>query len=267
MREPSDRALPGREADSFGTPWAGRTLAPQPFAGDDGRADPVLAAALQGYAAQGSPSGWVDPSRAAVVSALAPARVMAAVRAVIGDEHPLPTHNRGDAGADMGLAVLTGADGRRALPVFTGIAELAAWDGAARPVPVEAARAAQAAVAEGCDTLLLDPAGPVPFLVPRAVLWALAQGRAWHPPAMDDDVTAAVTAAVGSVSGVHGEPAVRGVRCESGRQADLVVVIGVVPGLTQPDLEQLLARVSDALAQAPVIAERVDSLALSVLSA
>ena len=46
----------------------------------------------------------------------------------------------------MAAMTLLAADGHRALPVFTSIAALAAWDPAARPVPVTAARAAQAAV-------------------------------------------------------------------------------------------------------------------------
>src|SRR5699024_2318482 len=59
----------------------------------------------------------------------------------------------------------------------------------ARPVPVVAPQAAQAAVQEGCTSLLLDPATPAeeggPVLLPRSVLWALAQGRDWLPPHED----------------------------------------------------------------------------------
>ena len=67
-----------------------------------------------------------------------------------------------DKRTDMALVTLTAPDGRRALPLFTSVAALAAWDPAARPVPVSAARAAQAAVAEGCHVAVVDLAGPTP---------------------------------------------------------------------------------------------------------
>jgi len=186
---------------------------------------------------------------------------MVAVRAVIGDEHPLPSHDRGDAGADMGLALLTGADGRRALPVFSAVSSLTAWDGDARPVPVEAARAAQAAVAEGCDAMVLDAAGPAPFVVRRTAVWALAQGRVWHPAAEDPEVRAAVQAAVAGLRPV------RGVRCEPGERADLRVVLGIEPGLSPAALDGVLAAVRSALSVDEVVAERADSLELTVLPA
>ena len=65
-----------------------------------------------------------------------------------------------DKTVEMALPVMIGTDGRRALPAFTSVAALAAWDPAARPVPVPAHRAAQGAVQEGCAFLVVDPAGP-----------------------------------------------------------------------------------------------------------
>ena len=84
-------------------------------------------------------------------------------------------------GADAQMAVLTvtGADGRRALPVFSCVASLARWRPDARPVPVPGSRAALSAVAEGCDLLDLDPAGPVPYRIRRPAVWALGRGLAW----------------------------------------------------------------------------------------
>jgi hypothetical protein len=58
--------------DSAGVPWAGRTLAAQPFTGDDGRADPALAAALAGGGER------------ALADALAGARVLVPVVALPG---------------------------------------------------------------------------------------------------------------------------------------------------------------------------------------
>ena len=103
-------------------------------------------------------------STADVVAALADARVVVAVVAVLGEgeEH---TATAGDKQADMALVTLTRPDGRRALPVFSSTTALAAWDASARPVPVDTRRAAHAALAEGCERLVLDVAGPTTFVV------------------------------------------------------------------------------------------------------
>ena len=190
---------------------------------------------------------------------MAGARLLVPVRAVTGEGHPLPSHDRGDAGADLGLALLTGSGGRRALPVFSSVSALAGWDPVARPVPVEAARAAQAAVAEGCDAMVLDAAGPTPFVVRRSAVWAIAQGRDWLPAARDPLVRGAVEGALGGLAHVVAA------RCEPGHRADLQVLLRVAAGLTAADLEAVVAMVRSTLAGADVIAERVDSLELTVL--
>lgn len=235
-------------ADSAGTPWAGRTLTPSPFAGDDGAVAPALAAALD--------ADPVDP--AAVLEALRDARVFAPVLAVAGEVDPV---TGADQGADMALPVLRSPDGRAALPVFSDVPALARWDAAARPVPVEAQRAALSAVQEERQLLVLDPAGPVPVVLPRPALWALAQGRAWTPSPRDPQVHAAVAAAAARV------PGVATVQCLPGQRAELRVVLGVRPGLDAAGLEALTGAVSAALAADAVVAERVDSLELRVVAA
>jgi hypothetical protein len=234
------------------TEGAGRALTPQPFTGDDGAADPGLAAALE---AQLCGTG----STADVVAALAAARVLVAVVAVAGDVRVDADGPRSDARAEMALVTLTGPDGVRTLPVFSSVATLAAWDAGARPVPVESARAALAAVDEGCDRLVLDPAGPYPFVVRRPAVWALGQGRRWLPAPGDPDVVAAVRRVAGSV------PDVVGVRCEPGGPAELRVVLGVRTGLDRARLDGVLAAVRAGLADDQLITDRVDSLELRVL--
>lgn len=249
-----DTHRPGGTTDTAGVPWHGRTLTPQPFAGDTGAADPALAAALAGHAA-----GTV-PARD-VVAALATARLLVPVVAVLGDEHPTPAGLRADLGADMAIVTVTGPDGVRGLPVFSATATLAAWDADARPVPVEAARAALSAVAEGCERLLLDPAGPHPFTVRRPALWAVGQGRPWLPSPDDPQVAAAVARAAATVDGVVGT------RCEPGESAELRVVLGVGRGLDRAGLEAVVAAVGRALAAEQDVADRVDSMELRVLPA
>ncbi len=256
-------------ADSAGVPWAGRTLTPQPFAGDRGEADPALARALA-WASGSRPAGADRPGAGEeacedaavgaaedVAAALAAARLLVPVVAVGGEV----TATHGDANADMAMPTLTLADGARALPVFSGQASLTAWDGAARPVPAGARRVALAAVAEGCTELLVDPAGPHPYRLRRPMLWALAQGRPWVAPARDPEVAAVVEAACVDL------PDVRGTRCEPQGVTGLRVVLGVRAGLGPQALEGLVTAVRGRLTGSELLAERAEALQLAVLPA
>ncbi|GAA2034250.1 SseB family protein [Pseudokineococcus marinus] len=244
---------PGAGADSGGVPWAGRTLTPSPFAGDDGAADERVVAALADRDATGP---------AAVVAALAGTRVFVPVVAVAAGEEASPlTGVTSDTGADMAVVTLQAPDGRRAMPVFTSTAALSAWDPAARPVPSEVERAALSAADEGCALLVVDPAAERPFVVPRPALEALAQQRAWRPSWERDDVAAAVRAAA------EVEPAVASAVVERGRRAETAVVLALAPGLDRPALDALLERVQTRLAASPLVAEAVDSLEVRLTTA
>ncbi|HEX3004312.1 MAG TPA: SseB family protein [Angustibacter sp.] len=238
-------------SDSAGVPWQGRTLPQGGFTGDEGAADPGLQQALEERAA--GRAGDED-----VVAALASARLMVPVVAVLG-EGVEATHGTADKQADMALVTLTSPDGVRALPVFSSLSSLAQWDATARPVPVEARRAAVSAVAEGCDVMVLDPSGPVSFVVGRPALWALGQGRPWLPAHRDPDVQAAlrdVAAAVRDVDSLRGEP---------GEQAELRVVVAVSADLDRAALQALGARVGEHLQASDVVRERVDGVELALV--
>lgn len=246
----------------------GRELPPtSPFAGDDGGADPAVAAALARY-----PGGGVD-ALADVVAALAGARVLVPVLAV---EEP---DGRGAAEALVpddacvaeerhaaaGVVAVAAPDGRRALPVFTSVAALAAWRPTARPMPAEAPRAAAAAVAEGWQVLVVDPGGPVTAVVPRPAVQALATGAAWVPAVRGGEVRADVRAAVGrALAGVRGLHAADAV---PGRRAEVAVVLALVPGLTRGAVDAALADVTARLAADADVTAAVDSLELRVVSA
>lgn len=71
-----------------------------------------------------------------------------------------------------------------AVVVFTSATQLARWDGAARPLPVSAQKAALTAVATGVARLWVDPAG-AGLLIPGPAVHALAHGGDWLPPWQD----------------------------------------------------------------------------------
>jgi hypothetical protein len=246
-------------ADSAGVPWAGRTLIGQPFAGDDGTTDSGLLAALAGWQERTDRAALID-----VVRAWAPTRVLVPIVAVLGegaDVRSAAEQGQGDKSADMALVTITGPDGRRILPAFSSTAALAAWNPTARPVPVEAARAAQAAVVEGCDLIAIDPAGPIDCRLPRPVVWAVAQGRAWLPPAEDPEVLHAVADIATAL------PDLVAHRCEPDGMAGLNVVLGLPVGLEPDRVQQITGRASQLLAAADLVAERAESLRLTVRAA
>jgi hypothetical protein len=248
-----------RSVDSAGVPWAGRTLTEQPFAGDDGTTDAALLAALSAWSAAGGAAQFTG-----VVRAWATTRVLVPIVAVLGEGETLRSaaeHGQGDKSADMALVTIVGGDGGRILPAFSSTAALAVWNASARPVPVEAARAAQAAVLEGCDLIAIDPAGPVSCLLPRPVVWAVAQGRDWLPPAEDRDLLDAVDALASTVPGLAAH------RCEPDGVAGLNVVLGLLPGLTENDVQQITGRVSQLLAADTLVTERAESLRLTLRTA
>ena len=235
-------------------------MQPNAFAADDGTRSLPLEQALRAWSLTGSGRERVE-AEARVVAVLAGSRVFAPVVAELGElADPGAGGVAGDKSADMALALLTQPDGSRGLPLFTDLAALTAWRADARPVPVPAEQAALSGVQEECDVLVLDPAGPVRFVVRRSAFWSLARGVAWVPAPLDDDVAAAVERSV------EGLAEVRGVRCEPGAEAELRVVLGIVPGLAREALDAVLRTVGQRLATG-LVADRAESLEFRVLPA
>ena len=134
---------------------------------DDGAADSRLSAALLAY--NGSPR-----ARAEALAALAGARVFVAITATSTAEHvESGTGLRAESSAEMALVALLASDGERAIPAFIDAAALADWRVDFRPVPVQAAALARAALDDGAAAVLVDPAGAA-FVVRRDELTAMA---------------------------------------------------------------------------------------------
>ena len=256
------------DTDSAGTPWAGRYLFETEFDADQGGADAEVADALA--EAHERPSAEDD---ARLARAAAAARWLVPVVAVrsdddegedphTGDPHTSDPHT-GDPRTDMAILTLVAPDGRRALPLFTSVAALAAWDASARPVPVSAARAAQAAVADGCQVAVVDLGGGHSTELRPSMLRALAQQVEWMPAHYDPVVAQAVSEAVANEPDVvthqleEGEPLGCGV---------LRVVLGIRAGLSEELVESLATRIGEELAVDEDFRARVDELTLSVAS-
>jgi SseB protein N-terminal domain len=179
-----------------------------------------------------------------VVAALAAARVFVPVVAVADED------------AHVAVLTVTGVDGRRALPVFTSPEALTRWRPDARPVPVPGRRAALSAVAEGCDLLDLDPAGPVPYVVRRPAVWCVGRGLTWIPSYADPLVAQEISA----LSGGEGLES----RAEPGGSAELRIVLGLPAGLDADEVQRIVGRFERALSRSERIAESVDSVEVVV---
>lgn len=146
-----------------------RTIPDPGFPDDDGTAPAALTAALAAYASRnaGSPD---------VLTVLQDSRLLVPVVAVLGD---VEYDDRGlahDKSSDMAAVLMRGADGRLALLAFTGSEALHRWNPEARPVPVPASVAAQAAVQDQASAVVVDIAGPTTFVLEGDDLVAIASG-------------------------------------------------------------------------------------------
>ena len=207
---------------------------------DDGSADPDAAAALAAFAAGAG-------SEHAALTALASTRLLVPVLAapaqdsgglVSGDgpaDHAASGHAAAGTGAEktseMSIPALVGQDGRLAVPAFTCLDALTRWRPEARPVPMDAGRVWQSAVADA-RAVVLDVAGPVPVAIDGARLAALASGQPVPLPHDDPDVLAEVTQAVA------GLPAIGATRLSAGgADGDLTVELVISPGCAGPAAE------------------------------
>lgn len=138
---------------------------------DTGASDPAYAAAALAYGAGRERRAYVD-----VLGALGATRLLVPVVALPGEVATGPDGPARDTTAEMASVLLTGADGRVALLAFSSLATLQQWDPRARPVPVPARLAAQAAQQDGAAALVIDVAGPVSVVVQGEDLLALAGG-------------------------------------------------------------------------------------------
>lgn len=154
---------PGARVVSGTVPTIPRPLDPD----DDGRAAPALAAALASY--QDGTAGPAD-----VLAVLTGARLLVPVVALLTESEVGEHGLRQEKESEMALPKLVGKDGRQAVLAFTGTDALARWRPDARPVQASTPQVCQAAAHEQAAAVVVDVAGPVPFVIEGEVLEALA---------------------------------------------------------------------------------------------
>lgn len=134
------------------------------FAGDDGAPDPLTRAAI---AKADTQAGYI---RALV--ALCTARLLLPIVASGDEGGDAPDPDRH---AEMAAVTLSDDTGSYLL-AFTGYDSLRAWQADARPVPCLLDELCATVAPAGAEKLLIDPAGPVPFVIAGDALGQFAAG-------------------------------------------------------------------------------------------
>ncbi|WP_343282342.1 SseB family protein [Micrococcus sp. 2A] len=306
LERPASRELPGhiraaldrmREktagenvADTAGVPWEGRDLA---GGGVDGSANPLHAFDADDGTAD---ARWTDvierlarseATEQDVSAVLGHIRVFAAVVPTLavdeadvhdhadhaGHGHEFGAH--GDKAADVALVTLRAADGRAALPVFTNVPALTAWNPEARPVAVWMPRACLSAVDEGCELVVVDAGAEHTYVVRRPAVWALAQQQEWTPSYVDQEVADEIAEVADLVphllnlglapgSGVATRTASGAVMNGGGSGPELKVVAMPTRGVDDADVRLMAATLRMVLSDLPLLAERADSVEITV---
>ena len=254
-------------ADSAGLAWSGRELTSTGFEGDLGDAAAGLLAALDAPGDETVLMRAVAGARLLVPIVAVPRQATGSDEdpgedpAASGESSPEPMGGQpARAPTDMAVVTLTGSDGQRAFPVFSSVAALSAWNAAARPSPVTGSRAAQGAVTERCEVMLIDCGSAHQLVLRPSMVWALAQQREWLPAHADPFVAQALVRATADEDDVvgcrgEGDPAEPGV---------LRVVLSLRPGLDSAEVQALATRVGERIATDGEARARIDGLSFSI---
>jgi hypothetical protein len=248
-------------ADSAGVPWEGRHFEHDTaFAGDDGSAPELLVESVRRFRAR-------EVGESEVVDAVRGSRLLIPLLASLGE---VGVNERGlavDKSAELAIVTVAGPDGRTVMPAFSSVMAMQRWNPKARPVPADAVRVALAAAGEQTDLVVLDPTSDTEFVIRRPALWAIAQSLPWRPSYLDSEVLDAFMASAEpetAVSSIELAPGDADARLAG---PELVVRLGLLPGLEQPDLDALLGRLQERWAASGIIANRVDSMRVSLVAA
>lgn len=246
-------------ADSAGVPWEGRHFEQNLSSDDDGSAPEKLMEAIRRF--RGGELGEAE-----VLESLRGSRLLVPLIARLGESGTNQQGTLVDKSQELSIVTVAGPDGRTVLPAFTSVDSTRRWNPKARPVPVAAPRVALAAAGESTDLIVIDPTSDTEFVLRRPAVWALARSLAWVPSYLDPEVlqafmdAAAPEPAVGAVYLAPGDPTARLAGPE------LVVQLALAHGLDRGDLDAVIARLSERWATSELIANRVDSLRVQLLS-
>ena len=245
--------------DSAGVPWEGRHFEQNASSGDDGSAPEKLIEAVPRFHAG-------ELGKADVLDAVRESRMLIPLVAELGESG---TNDHGalvDKSQELSIVTVAGPDGRKVLPAFSSVDSMRTWNPLARPVPSASPRVGLAAASEDTDLVVIDPTSPTEFALKRPAVWALAQALPWTPSYLDPEVLQAFMDAAAP------EPTVQAVYLSPGDPTarlagpELVVQLELAKGLDRSALDAVVQRMQQRWATSELIAERVDSLKVQLVS-
>lgn len=245
-----------RFADSAGVPWEGRAFNENPFANDDGSANPDLISAIFEFHSSG------DATK--VFKEFSKSRLLIPLLADLGESGEGAHGQTVDKSADLSIVNVKTPDDQIGLPVFSSVEAMQRWNKTARPVPSDAIRVALAAASEGNSRIILDAGSDTEFAFRRAAIAAMAQQLDWTPPHLSEAVKSEfekatqVEESIVEISIGSLDPYSR----LAGPELKVELIVQV--GLTKEQLEEILHRVTQRWAESAVISTAVDSMALVV---
>jgi hypothetical protein len=242
-----------RFSDSAGVPWEGRSFEETEFAQDYGDTPLELVPVLS--------ESPVD--KVALVEALRGTRLLIPLIAELGEGEIGPNGLLVEKSAELAIVAVATPDKQTAIPAFTSVSEMKAWNPQARPVPATAEKVCLAAAAEGHYRVVLNPASNA-IALRRTQLAAIAQGLPWEPPHLSSRVkeklmeTAKRQLMIASIDLFDGDPA------SNLEAAELTIQLGFKPGLTASTLQVILTELAADLQELEFL-ELVDSFSLKIV--
>jgi hypothetical protein len=256
----SEHFNPDRFADSAGIPWAGRSFDANQNQNDDGRAPEHLLQALKDFANQ-------TISAEKVVDALRGSRLLIPLVANLGESGEDPHGRTVDKSAELSIITVSTPDNQVALPAFTSVMAMQAWNPKARPVPNQARVVALAAASENSTRLVIDATSEHEFVLRRPAIAALAQDLPWQSAETNLLVRNAVDQAIDSIEHIERFTLLSGDQLSRLAGPELVVVLYLAPGLSSAELESIEGQIFERLANATEFVAAVDSMAIKFLAA
>lgn len=240
--------------DSAGVPWQGRSFEENPWANDDGKTPQPI-----GFALAANPFVKLN-----FIESLRGQRLLVPLIAEIGQTGIGPHGQTVDKSAELAIVAVATPDGSTAIPAFTSVSDMIAWNSDARPVPVSIAKLCVAAVGEGHQRVIVNPATDARALR-RTELSALAQGLEIIDAVSGAEVSQIIANAVKEVQDIvsaevlAGDPEARLV------SEEIIIEVGLRPGLNSNDLEEVLTKFVAQLRTENLV-DFVDSFKLKIIS-
>lgn len=249
----SETCAAGLPADSAGTPWAGRRFEANRFAADDGTAPAAWLAAVRRFRL-----GEIRISD--VIAELHRTRLLIPLVAHLEQGEITSGGLTADKAAELATVTVATPDGQRALPVFSSVQAMQAWNPDARPVPAEAPRVALAAAGEHTPRVVVDPGTESEFVVRWPALEALATGETWRPAIEDPRVLDAFLRPAAELPSIKSLVLVPGDPHSRLAGPEILVQLEVIDGLEAADLQEMADWLGEQWRADETIMAEVDSI-------